>query len=175
MEEFGLKSRIENDISLSWYLNAFINMGKDDNIQWLPNGSVYLANNEYNVNIIIELLQVLQFIDNISQNEEDEDNKFKLTNEAVAKINEIVKDAENRVYDLKNNLEQSLKIVNSLKFDLIHTLLKGGQLNGNNNLEAKVMQCEYCNKNIKTGKGGYEKHLKSCVKYALHLNDIKPV
>ena len=138
--------------------------GKDGmNIERLPNGklTVYLSNNEYNVNVICEMLQIFHFIDDFCS-QTDTNNDLHLSTDVVQKMNDIIKETEKRIYELKNNLEQSLKIVSNIKFDMINSLLRGQQLKELVTDDKAQKQCGYCEKWFKVGKGGYLKHLKTC-------------
>jgi hypothetical protein len=136
----------------------------------LPNGKcvIYLSNNEYNVDFIIELLQILQFIDDRCRSEKQspEDDRLSLSSDAVQKINEILKESEQKVYDLKTKLEQSVKLVSSIKFDLINSLFRGQQIKdvviSKISPESDSITCEHCGKIIRNSKGAFKKHLKHC-------------
>ena len=136
----------------------------------LPNGKcvIYLSNNEYNVDFIIELLQILQFIDDRwrSEKQSPEDDRLYLSSDAVQKINEILKESEQKVYDLKTKLEQSVKLVSSIKFDLINSLFRGQQIKdvviGKTLPDSDSITCEHCGKIIRNCKGALKKHLKHC-------------
>jgi hypothetical protein len=130
----------------------------------LSNGKcvVYLSNNQYNVDFIVEMLQILQFIDDRcrSEKQSNEEDRLSLSSDAVQKINEIIIESEQKIYDLKTKLEQSVKLVSSIKFDLINSLFRGHQMK--TIPESETIRCEYCDKIIKVCKGSYKKHLKHC-------------
>jgi hypothetical protein len=128
--------------------------------------AIFLSNNEYDVNFIIELLQILQFIDDKSRNEKqssEDDDSISLSSDTVHKINEILKESEQKVYDLKTKLEQSIKLVSSIKFDLINSLFRGQYLlQYKQTPEYDSITCEHCGKIIRNCKGAFKKHLKHC-------------
>lgn len=147
----------------------------------LPNGKcvIYLSNNKYNVDFIIELLQILQFIDDRLRSHSDLplDDRLYLSTQAVEKINDILKDSEQKVYDLKVKLEQSVKLVSSIKLDLINNLFKCQQFQdaittqnlitstqSSNTSNPDSITCDYCGKIVKNNKGALKKHLKHCIK-----------
>tara|TARA_Y100000816_G_C26057740_1_gene555171 strand:- start:46 stop:1338 length:1293 start_codon:yes stop_codon:yes gene_type:complete len=139
----------------------------------LPNGKcvIFLSNNQYNVDFIIELLQILQFIDdrlNIHTNSPSDD-RLSLSTDTVEKINDILKDSERKIYDLKTKLEQSVKIVSSIKFDLINNLFRCQQLQDTFisqpiiSSDPDTITCEFCKKVFKNTKGALKKHLRVCI------------
>jgi hypothetical protein len=166
--------QFENDIlncschGICVSLHSNIHGKEEIQFDTLLNGKcvIFLSNNEYDVNFIIELLQILQFIDDKSRNEKqssEDDDSISLSSDTVQKINEILKESEQKVYDLKTKLEQSIKLVSSIKFDLINNLFRGQHLlKYVQPPEYDSITCEHCGKIIRNCKGALKKHLKYC-------------
>ena len=155
-------------IFVSLYSNI---VGKGElELEQLTNGkfAVYLANNRYNVDLIVDMIQLLYKIDSIcSKNNENGSSSVVLTNETMARIQTIIKDNINRVIDLKSHLNRSISIVNEIELNVITDIITGQFVYSINDDKKKhgqqqqQFECCSCGKFLKTN-AALISHQKKC-------------
>lgn len=94
----------------------------------LPNNklAVYLSNNNYDVDMIHDVLQLIYRVDSITQAQGGgEGGHVKIAPESMARVQLYLKDFAVKVQTTKTHLKESLSLLNELTFDLIERVLMG--------------------------------------------------
>ena len=97
-------------------------------IEQLASGkfAVYLSNNNYDVNIIQDMVCLIHRLDKICDRSSDEINgTIRLSQDTLTQIQLYLKDFASKAASLKTHLKESLNIVNTITFDAIEQMLKG--------------------------------------------------
>jgi len=128
-------------------------------LEQLSNGkfAIYIPNNEYNMEIIIDMLHLIYKLDNITR-QSDESAHLQISTENMVRLENYLKDFALRINTVKNQLKQSISVLNEITFDAITTLL----INQKRENEQKF-KCENCGLAL-TKKSSYTNHIKTCKK-----------
>lgn len=130
-------------------------------IDLLPNNkfAVYLSNNNYDGDIIIEVIRLIYRLDRFVSSENNSEDEFKISSDAMIRIRAYLTDFNRKIEDLKTTLKHSIRLLNEITLDLIEKTLTGHE-------EAKVSTvqeyiCDVCNQ-VCTSKAGLTMHKKRC-------------
>ena len=152
-------------IFVSLYSNI---VGKGElEMEQLSNGkfAIYLSNNRYNIDLIIDMVQLLYKIDNII----GINNGMLLTTDSMIRIQRIIKENNNKIISLKSHLQQSVQIVNEIELDIINDIITGQCQHEKYNENKKKsssnqeFKCPECNKTTKSNTALIS-HMKNCSK-----------
>mgnify|MGYP003423353761 CR=1 FL=1 len=131
-------------------------------IQQLANGkfAVYLSNNNYDVDMIVDMIHLLYKLD-VIVNSNDKSEMLMLTTETMMRVKAYMNDYTSKICSVKSHMKESINILNTIQFDLIEAALlsNDGQTDTDHNKLNLV--CEKCNKSFKS-KLGYRGHIKKC-------------
>ena len=100
-------------------------------LEQLSNGkfAIYLSNNAYNMDLIVDMIQLLYKIDKITDMHSAEGGVV-LTTETMIRIQRIIKENNNKILSLKSHLRQSVQIVNDIELDIVTDIIRGQCLRG---------------------------------------------
>ena len=140
-------------IFVSLYSNI---VGKNsiDLIQ-LSNGkfAIYLSNNNYNIENIIDSMNIIYKIDSIIKNSSNND-KFIISLETMTKLKSIINDNNTKINSVKLHLRDSINILNDLTLDMIDKLIINNELKiENKEINKEILACNWCNKKCKSISG----------------------
>ena len=155
-------------IFVSLYSNI---VGKNsiDLIQ-LSNGkfAIYLSNNNYNIENIIDSMNIIYKIDSIIQNSSNND-KFIISLETMMKLKSLINDNNTKLNSVKLHLRDSINILNDLTLDMIDKLIINNELKienkeiNNKEIDKEILLCNWCNKKCKS-MSGLKNHKAKCKK-----------
>jgi hypothetical protein len=155
-------------IFVSLYSNI---VGKNsiDLIQ-LSNGkfAIYLSNNNYNIDNIIDSMNIIYKIDSIIQNSSNND-KFIISLETMMKLKSIINENNTKLNSVKLHLRDSINILNDLTLDMIDKLIINNELKienkeiNNKEMNNDILLCDWCNKKCKSS-SGLKNHQSTCKK-----------
>jgi len=155
-------------IFVSLYSNI---VGKNsiDLIQ-LSNGkfAIYLSNNNYNIDNIIDSMNIIYKIDSIIQNSSNND-KFIINLETMMKLKSLINDNNTKINSVKLHLRDSINILNDLTLDMIDKLIINNELKienkeiNNKEMNNEILLCDWCNKKCKSS-SGLKNHKATCKK-----------
>jgi hypothetical protein len=154
-------------IFVSLYSNI---VGKNsiDLIQ-LSNGkfAIYLSNNNYNIENIIDSMNIIYKIDSIIQNSSNND-KFIISLETMMKLKSLINDNNTKLNSVKLHLRDSINILNDLTLDMIDKLIINNELKienkeTNKEINKEILLCNWCNKKYKNI-SGLKNHQSTCKK-----------
>jgi hypothetical protein len=155
-------------IFVSLYSNI---VGKNsiDLIQ-LSNGkfAIYLSNNNYNIENIIDSMNIIYKIDSIIQNSSNND-KFIISLETMMKLKSLINDNNTKLNSVKLHLRDSINILNDLTLDMIDKLIINNELKienkeiNNKEIDKEILLCNWCNKKCKS-MSGLKNHKAICKK-----------
>lgn len=131
-------------------------------IQQLPNGkfTVYLSNNNYDIDMIIDMIHLLYKLDGIvNSNEKSE--MLMLTTETMMRVKGYITDYTGKICSVKSHMKESINILNTIQFDLIEAALLSNDTQADTDHNKLNLVCEKCNKSFKS-KLGYRGHIKKC-------------
>lgn len=157
-------------IMVSLY-SGIVGMGNLE-IQQLVNGkfAIYLANNNYDVDIIIEMLHLLYRLDNIVCKGEDEKNGIMVTAEMMTRIKGYLKDFSNKIQAVKTHMRESMTLLTEVQLDMIEkTLLSASENSTSTDSGLKKIRltkksrdvCQWCKKEF-NNKAGLGSHMRTC-------------
>lgn len=137
-------------------------------IQQLPNGkfAIYLANNNYNIEVIIDMINLIYKLHNIISNTIDDGVKVSL--ETMTRIQSYVKDYNLKIQAAKNHMKDTITLLNEIQLDLIEQVILGEKQQRSTPLDVvDGIKCTDCGKVCKTDRGLMQ-HAKTCPKTYLH-------
>jgi hypothetical protein len=146
-------------IFLSLYANI---VGKSNfDLNQLSNGkiAIYLSNNQYNIDSILDSMNIIYKIDSIMRNTSNDKN-FIINLETMSKIKSAINDSNTKLDSLKSHLKEGLNILNNLTLNTIEKLIIDNE--ENKEIVKEIYKCTKCNKNYKN-KNSLLKHTKKCV------------
>lgn len=127
-------------------------------VQQLPNGkfAVYLANNNYDIDAVLDMLQLIYKLDKIvTQGASVDNGELRVSVEGMTRIKTYLQDYTNKISSIKMHMRDSISILNEIHFDMIESVLLGQR----NKKEQHA--CERCGKPFDTTKG-LRVHAKRC-------------
>jgi hypothetical protein len=163
-----LLSTNSHGIMVSLY-SQIVGKGEMD-IEQLSNGkiAIYLANNNFDCDIIYDMLQIIYKLDSFfNANNKDSSGEFvKVPFETLRKVRLYMKDFVLKIDQAKTSAKEIINILNQVTFEKIEMLLMGGHdqppsapstppesVSGD-------IRCDTCDKNFKT-KAGFLSHMKT--------------
>lgn len=137
-------------------------VGRSDflELEQLPNGkfAIYLPNNEYNMQIIIDMLHLIYRLESVMKNDDDSSSHLQISKENLIKMENYLNDFALKISSVKNQMKQSLIILNEITVDVITNIIINQK---KENLEKIKFKCEKCALELKS-KSGYTNHVKNC-------------
>ena len=120
----------------------------------LPNGryAVYISYNNYDPIIIGEIVRLLNYIESMTSTED-----FTLSAESIMNLNDFIQELSRDIHRIKNNLTESVRIIDRMKFRAIDNILK----NNNAGDDELVFECDKCSKTFKSS-SGLTRHKNKC-------------
>lgn len=133
-------------------------------IQQLPNGkfAVYLSNNNFDCDMILDMIHLLYKLDSIT-NQSDENDNLILSVESMMRVKDYIKDFNQRIQTVKAHMRESISVLNSVQLELIETLLLQNKDEDSSNVSDDAsLVCHWCDKSFKSKQGlvGHEKRCK---------------
>jgi hypothetical protein len=109
-------------------------------VQQLPNSkfAVYLSNNHYDVETIIDMVQLLYKLDNIVCGAKDDGSHLRVTIEAMTRIKMCLQDYSKKINSVKAHMRDSIAILNEMQFDMIESVLMGQHREKENERKSRV-------------------------------------
>jgi hypothetical protein len=130
-------------------------------IQQLSNGkfAVYLANNNYDIDVILDIIQLLYRLDTIVNQNKDgaEDNHMRISVEALTRIKSYLKDYNNKLTSVKTHMKESITLLSEIQMDLIENVLMGQC----DKKKEEKHSCDWC-KETYVSKSVLNRHKKTC-------------
>lgn len=135
----------------------------------LANGkfAIYLAKNNYDIEAIVSIIQLLQKLDTIVSKKENGSDCIMISTNAMTQIQSLLKDYNTKLNNVKAHLRDSLNIINDLHFDMIEKLLLNESLNketeikNQNVASPQKVSCQFCTRQFATEKEK-NNHLRTC-------------
>lgn len=146
--------------------SAIVGIGAVE-IQQLSNGkfAIYLSNNNYDINIIEDMLHVLYKLDRVL-NSDVEDDTILLSTETMMHIKRYITDFNGKISTLKAQMKESINVLNSIQLSALETTILGMPLaekEAKEKLSEMDMTCKWCNKTFRS-KQGFIGHGQKCKK-----------
>ena len=138
----------------------------------LSNGkfAIYLSNNNYNIENIIDSMNIIYKIDSIIQNSSNND-KFIISLETMTKLKSLINDNNTKINSVKLHLRDSINILNDLTLDMIDKLIINNELKiEKKEINKEILLCNWCNKKYKNI-SGLKNHQSTCKKSPELLSD----
>ena len=146
----------EHGIMVSLY-SGIVSVGAIE-VEQLPNGkfAAFLANNNFDVDVIINMLHLMYKLDSIVVSAEDADtndgttNHIRVPTDAMVRIRTYVKDYTKRLQSAKVHLRETITILNDIQMDVIEKVLMDCGVNtavaegSDESGVAPALQCEHC-------------------------------
>lgn len=132
-------------------------------IDLLPNNkfAVYLSNNNYDGDIITEVIRLIYRLDKFVSSENETEDEFKISTDSMMRIRAYLTDFNRKIEDLKTTLKHSIRILNEITLDLIEKTLTGHDESNVKTQNVQEYKCEKCNQKC-TSKAGLTLHKKKC-------------
>lgn len=135
-------------------------VGKGE-LEQLRNGkfAIYLANNNYNIDLIIDMIQLIYKLNSITNQCDDDgiDGNFKISTESMTRIQTYINDFNTKIDTIKAHMRHSMTLLNELTLELIEKVLVGQQQDYDKNKQQ--YQCQSCKQCL-----GLVTHQKRCNK-----------
>ena len=146
-------------------------------IQQLSNGkfAVYLSNNNFDVDVIVDMIQLLYKLDRIVSNngKDEEGNKVTISVEAMMRIKSYLRDYTNKINSIKLHMKESISLLSEMQMDLIEGVLLGQE--SESKKEDKIAnehKCDWCNMTF-SRRNGLSKHKLTCKSKPKSSNEHK--
>lgn len=120
----------------------------------------YLSRNEFDGNMITEVIRLIYKLDTFVCDRDDSD-MLTITNDSIVKIKSHLTDFNRKIDDLKTNAKNSLRILNDITLDVIEKLITNSLPDPNKINDDKQFVCEKCQLVCKN-KSGLTMHMKKC-------------
>jgi hypothetical protein len=136
-------------------------------IQQLSNGkfAVYLSNNNFDVDVIIDMIQLLYKLDRIVNNNtcDEDENKVSISVEALMRIKSYIRDYSNKINSIKLHMKESISLLSEVQMDMIESVLLGQEAENKKDTKSgcESHNCEWCN-SVFSKKNGLSKHKLTC-------------
>lgn len=148
-------------------------------IQQLSNGkfAVYLSNNNFDVDVILDMIQLLYKLDRIVSNngKDEEGNKVTISVEAMMRIKSYLRDYTNKINSIKLHMKESISLLSEMQMDLIEGVLLGQE--SESKKEDKIAnehKCDWC-KTTFSRRNGLSKHKLTCKSKPTSSNEHKTI
>lgn len=176
VQKFVRDVQERNEYGLFVSVSSPITSFKSFEVQQLSTGKVaiYLANNNYDINTILEMINLIYRIDNMicKYNGEHKEEYLQISKENITRIQNAIMDYNDKIKMLKDSMNNSIRIINSLSFDVIEKLLLNEKTN-----DKQSFICEFCKKPFekKSGLGGHIKHCpkRNAIPEGIFEEDVK--
>ena len=133
-------------------------------LQQLSNGkfAVFLSNNNYDVDIIIDMLHLLYKLDQIT-NDSKYDENIIISSENMIRVRSHIQDSTKKISAIKHHMKESIRLINTVQLDLIESIVLGNVDDVHTDIEVipSTMQCDICKKTL-TSKQGFIGHVARC-------------
>jgi hypothetical protein len=128
-------------------------------IELLPNNkfAVYLSNNRYDSDVIVEVLKLLYRLDKFTCDNNASDS-ITLNTDSLMRIKTYITDFSRKIEELKSSLRNGIRILNEITLDLIEKSLTG---NEEYRPQSKEFACDRCG-HVCANKSGLTLHKKKC-------------
>jgi hypothetical protein len=138
-------------------------IGKTE-IQQLSNGkfAVYLSNNEYDIDMIVDMLHVLYKIDDVIQHSGLTDGII-LRNDDIQRVQAYIVDFTNKIESVKNNITATIRLLSGIQLTMIERIVLGNSDSTTDisELPGTELKCNKCDKPFKS-KQGHAGHIQRC-------------
>lgn len=165
--------KFQKDLMLTNCHGIFVSLYGDivgiQNLEFiqLANGkfAAYLAKNNYDIEAIVSIIQLIQKLDAIVSKKENGSDSILISTNAIKKIQSLMKDYNTKINHVRAHLKDSLNIINDIHFDMIEKLV----LNENLTQEtepvtaniSETFNCQFCMRRF-TSMKGKNNHLRFC-------------
>jgi PIN domain nuclease of toxin-antitoxin system len=127
-------------------------------VHQLANGkfAVYLSNNHFDVDTIVDMLQLLYKLDSIVNSAKEDCGDLRVTVETMTRIKSYLQDYAKKINSIKAHMRDSISMLNEVQFDMIEAVLMGQSADkkrGGGRLSKGEHACKRCGKCFKTAKG----------------------
>jgi hypothetical protein len=139
--------------------------------------AVYLANNNYDGDIITEVVRLIYKLDKFISASDSDD--IKISTESMMRVKSYITDFNRKIEELKTLNRNSMRILNEITLDIIEkTLTCGHHENNQTQASTTSLICEKCHQ-VCLSKAGFTLHKKKCqvsgngsenVTQSLHVN-----
>lgn len=119
--------------------------------------AIYLGNNQFNMDSIIDMIQLLYKLDSFCCKGED-DSDTKLSSESMYKIQGYVKDYTNKLTQTKTHLKESIALLTEIQLDMIEKVILGQRETQN---KEKGVHCDQCGMDFQSIQG-LNSHRRKC-------------
>jgi hypothetical protein len=129
-------------------------------IELLPNNkfAVYLSNNNYDGDIIKEMIQLIYRMDRFTTGSESGD--IKISTDTMMRVKSYLTDFNRKIDELKISLKNNIRILNEITLDIIEKTLTG-HIQDQKQVSTISLTCEKCGK-VCVNKAGFTIHTKKC-------------
>jgi Fe-S cluster assembly iron-binding protein IscA len=129
-------------------------------IELLPNNkfAIYLSNNNYDGDIITEIIRLIYTLDRFTTGPESEN--ITISTDAMMRIKAYLTDFNRKIDELRTSLKNSIRILNEITLDLIEKTLTGHIIIEEPQTSVNFT-CDTCSQTC-TSKAGLTLHKKKC-------------
>jgi len=103
--------------------------------------AIYLANNNYDMDIIVSMILLLYRLDVITHQDEENQEGIRVSHDTLKQIKETMKDHMAKIHAVKSHLKESMTILGNIQLDFVEKLL----LNEKEQTRKK-WGCKWCSK-----------------------------
>jgi hypothetical protein len=143
--------------------SGIVGIGKTEVTQ-LSNGkfAVYLSNNEYDIDIIVDMMHVIYKIDNAIKSTNSIDGVV-VRNDDIARMRTYILDCVNKIQSAKNHLKESMRVLSDVHLEILERTIMGNSdgIANSTELAPTGLTCKICNKTLMS-KQGYTGHVMRC-------------
>jgi hypothetical protein len=143
-------------------------------VERLSNGkfAIYLADNMYDVDAIIEMIHLLHRLDSLhaqnSENNNDIDrNGVVITNEVLHKVQAHMRDWDKSIQAVKRGMRNAIDALSQVQLKMVEELILG-TLAAPPDDDSSREECEWCGRQFKTQRG-MQTHAAACAKRLVEM------
>lgn len=136
--------------------------------------AVYLSENNYNIDVIIDMVQLIYMIDGMMRCTEDDNggSKFSITSQTMTRVQNMLKDFGNKVASIKAHLKESMSLLGELMLGNVEVVLLSEQKAVvDSDAQVDEIRCPYCSRSCGS-KAGLGAHKRVCKARGAELQDV---
>jgi hypothetical protein len=122
-------------------------------VEQLTNGKfvIYLANNNYDIEQIVDMLRLLYKLDTYTADTEGDGVRF--SNDTLKRVQLIISSLNDKIKATKSHLKESITLLNDVTMDMLERILISRDDDRKQDGAAAAFKCQHCDRTFNSKKG----------------------